>query len=61
MNDANKLFEAALLKVESASIRAWAQTDRNSPLWVKHCASAKGVYADPNFVAAYIVALAIGL
>jgi len=61
MNDANKLFEAALKKVQSASIRAWAQTDRNRPLWLKHCGSVNEKYATPDFVAGYIVALAIGL
>jgi hypothetical protein len=61
MNDANKLFEAALQKVESKSIREWAQSDHNRPLWLEYCRTAKYEYTRPGILAPYIVALAIGL
>jgi hypothetical protein len=51
----------ALEIVESASIRAWATSERNYPIWLKivEGAMAKGK-GEKNALAAYIVCLAIG-
>lgn len=58
------LFTRALLQVESASIRAWAQTDRNRPLWLEMASGHLEKYPhnpDPSLFAGLIVATAIGL
>lgn len=61
------LFDGALSRVESASIRAWAQTSHNQPIWLQLAASAlakaaqTGSAPDPSRFAAFIVASAIGL
>lgn len=60
--NAQQLFEASLNKVESKSIRAWAQTDHNKPLWLDICQNAlNNKKSDPSAMAAYMVAVAIGL
>lgn len=58
----NQLFEASLKLVDSKSIREWAQTERNKPLWLEICNTAisKG-RANSSDMAAYMVAVAIGL
>lgn len=33
--DAEQLFQQALAKVESASIREWATSEHNRPIWIK--------------------------
>lgn len=59
---ANELFDASLKLVESKSIRAWAQSNHNKPLWLEICATAvKNGRKDAAAMAAYMVALAIGL
>jgi hypothetical protein len=58
------LLAAALEHVESASVRAWATTDHNRPIFVTIAASAiqkSNGSPDVHRFAAYIVALAIGL
>jgi len=58
------LLAAALEHVESASIRAWAMTEHNRPLFLQLAQKAldkSGPSADPHLFAAYIVATAIGL
>jgi hypothetical protein len=60
--NAQQLFEASLAKVESKSIKAWVQTDHNKPLWLEICKNAIGnKKSDPCAMAAYMVAVAIGL
>jgi hypothetical protein len=60
--NAKQLFEASLGQVESTSIRAWAQSDHNRPLWLKICQeSIENNKFDPSAMAAYMVAVAIGL
>lgn len=58
---AETLFVEALKIVQSESIRKWAQTDHNRPLWVDYCGKCRDTRANPHAVAAYIMALAIGL
>lgn len=56
-------FAAALAKVESKSIRAWAQTDHNRPIWLKIAESAiqkHGDAANSDEFATYIVLTALG-
>jgi hypothetical protein len=57
------LFQAALSKVESLSIRAWAQTDHNRPIMLKLAAlQLEKPSSDPvHLFAAFIVSSAIGL
>ncbi len=61
----SSLLSRALMQVESASIRAWATTAHNRPLWLKYCAGtiAGAKPREPNIhtLAAFIVACAIGL
>ena len=60
--NANEFFEASLKMVESPSIRAWASNDHNRPIWLEICQnSINNKKADPSVMAAYIVAVAIGL
>lgn len=65
-----QLFEAALAKVESASIRAWAGDNvRNREIWIataKNAIDTKGTWCghsliEPAAFGGYIVATAIGL
>jgi len=58
---AETLFAEALKIVESESIRNWATSDHNRPLWLDYCSKCTGTRRDPNAVAAYIVCLAIGM
>jgi len=58
---AETLFIEALKYVESESIRKWAQTDHNRPLWHNYCSKCTGTRRSPHAVAAYIVCLAIGM
>lgn len=62
--NARELMTAALEKVESKSIRAWATSERNFSIWLQiagnACEVAKG-YPDVNRFTAYIVCVAIGL
>lgn len=60
--NAKQLFEASILEIESKSIRAWAQTDHNKPLWMEICREAvKNQKQDPFNMAAYMVAVAMGM
>lgn len=60
--NANELFTKALAKVESASIRSWATSERNGPLWLAAAEDAVNAGKnDPNRFATLIVATAIGL
>jgi hypothetical protein len=62
---AETLFTAALTKVESTSIRGWAESNRAA--WLKIIASGgahlagRPVAEDATLLAGYIVATAIGL
>jgi hypothetical protein len=53
-----KLFEAALAKVESKSIREWASKPGNKEAWIRFCAANPD--ADPNAMCVKIVCEAIG-
>lgn len=62
-----ELFTKSLEKVESASIREWAQTDHNKPLFLQMCQVAVDKGKNPaleddvlNF-STYMTALAMGL
>jgi hypothetical protein len=63
------LFNAALDKVESKRIRDWATSPHNYPIWLKIAENAirvppqNQIFAapDPSWLAAFIVATAIGL
>lgn len=60
--DANKLFSDALCYVESKSIREWAQSPHNGPIWLEICQTdINNGRRDPQRMATYIVAEAIGL
>lgn len=55
---AEKLFETALAKVESKSIREWATSERNRPLFLQWI-SVTGT-TDTDKIVIYIVSNAIG-
>jgi hypothetical protein len=57
-----ELLEAALRRVESESIKAWASTANNRPIFeqIAEKALEKDPAADPDRLAAYVVCLAIG-
>lgn len=62
--DAEQLFKEALSKVESASIREWAESAHNRPIFVELAGIAiakKGPSSDPTMFSAFIVSKAIGL
>jgi hypothetical protein len=62
--NAEQLFEQALTKVESSTIRIWANSERNRPLWIKMAEAAIVKHngePDVSIFAALIVAQAIGL
>jgi hypothetical protein len=59
-----ELLDAALEQVESESIRQWANSDHNRPVFEKMAQGAvdkKGDDVDPVMFSAYVVSLAIGL
>lgn len=59
--NANTLFTKSLQLVESKSIREWAQSAHNQPLWLKICQNAvDNNKNDPCRMAAYMVCVAIG-
>lgn len=58
---AEELFAAALAKVESASIRDWAQTEHNRPLWLKIAEKYVGQPDAEYGLSSDIVGTAIGL
>lgn len=66
MITAEQLFVQAIERVESASIKAWAQTEHNRPIFIKLAQlnvdknSQNPEVSVPMF-AAYIVSSAIGL
>jgi hypothetical protein len=67
MKNATKFLNAALSRVESASIKEWAQSEHNLPVWtkiaegeVKRGKSASKV-DDVAWFAGYIVGSAMGL
>ena len=57
-----ELLDKALVKVESTSIKEWANTPHNRPIFEKIAQNAidKNKDADPDWLCAYIVCLAIG-
>lgn len=55
-----KFLEAALEMVESKSIREWATSANNGPLFLKMAENAVKKNTAPETFAAYIVCLAIG-
>lgn len=56
------LLVKSLKLVESKSIRAWAVTPHNYPLWREIAETAvKNGKTDPSLFAAYIVAVAMGM
>lgn len=59
---AKKFLNDALMGVESESIRKWANTEKNRPLWEK-IAATYGTPTEENKLklTTYIVATAIGL
>lgn len=62
--NAEQLFEQALAKVESDSIRQWAETEHNKPLWLKMAQGAIEKHngqPDVSLFSALIVSTAIGL
>lgn len=58
---AEELFAAALKRVESASIREWAQTDNNRPIFLKVAKEHLGKKDAEHLMCAAIVGTAIGL
>lgn len=61
-SEARAFFSRALAKVESKSIREWATTAHNKPLWLKIAEEAvrrEGTPCPERF-AAYMVCVAIG-
>lgn len=56
------IFAAALANVESRSIREWADSEHNRPLWLEHIRQiqAAGKTIDPLRLCAYIVITAMG-
>ncbi len=58
-----ELLDKALIKVESDSVKAWANLDHNRPIFEKIAQNAldKDPDADPDRLCAYIVCNAIGL
>lgn len=60
--NANTLYTESLKLVQSNSIRSWAQTDHNKPLWLEICQNAiNNKKFDPSAMAAYMVAVAMGM
>lgn len=56
--------DAAIARIESVSIRAWARSDHNAPIVASMGANALrkgGESADPLRFSAYLVCLALGL
>jgi hypothetical protein len=61
--DGAKLLDEALSRVESESIREWASSAHNRPIWEKIAQGAldkSGGEYDPNRLCAYLVCVAIG-
>lgn len=61
---AEQLFQQALAKVESESIRQWATSEHNQPLWLKMAQGAIEKHhgsPDVSLFSALIVSTAIGL
>ncbi len=56
-----QFLNSALLLVESASIKNWASSDHNRPIFVKIAASFMAQKSDVEKLTVYIVANAIGL
>lgn len=61
--DAETLFTQALERVESKSIREWATTDHNRPIFIQLAekAIAKNPQTEVCMFSAYITVTAIGL
>jgi len=58
-----QFLDAALAKVESKSIRAWAQSDHNRPLWLNLAGNTlqkHGDAASTDGFAAFVVLSALG-
>ena len=59
-SEARAFFNASLAKVESKSIREWAVTPHNKPIWLKIAEGAVARGSSPEMFAAYMVCVAIG-
>ncbi len=59
---AEQFLNDALKSVESESIRAWATSDHNRPLWIKYAAAvlAKNPNSEPIRFATYLTLTAMG-
>jgi hypothetical protein len=58
---ATEFFEASLAKVESKSIREWATSEQNRPIWISIAQRAlDNGKSDTDGFAAYIVVTAMG-
>lgn len=56
-----RLFHLAVAKIESKSIREWATSAHNMPLWMETCQKAvDNNRIDADMMAAYMVCVAIG-
>lgn len=59
---AETLFDAALARIESASIKAWANSAHNRPVWIRYAqATIDNGRADAVKLATVILCNAIGL
>jgi len=56
-----QFLATALARVESVSIRDWAKSEQNYPIWVKLAEKALEKKTDVQMFIAYIVSTAIGL
>lgn len=61
MSEAEKLFEDALARVESKSIRAWAKSERNHPIWLRIAEKYLGKKDASCLLCIDIVSTAMGL
>lgn len=64
MDAAEQLFRKALELVDSESVRDWATSEHNRPLFIRLAQAAidkQLSISDPNAFAAFVVAKAIGL
>lgn len=59
-SEARAFFNASLAKVESKSIREWATSKVNRPIWLKIAEGAVAKGSSPEAFAAYMVCVAIG-
>jgi len=62
MKTANELFDEAVAQIESKSIRAWATSDHNKPIWLKHIQSLldEGRKVDTQRLCTFMILTAMG-